>query len=369
MISRDGARWRVRIYYKARYVESRTFPRKRDALLWEAERKRLLAMGHVGRAALADKPISHFVGEWLAARPPRAANTKRKVEHLAKTEIVARIGRLPLSQLIATVSKKWAADVARDTSVWQARSSLVILRMIVKDAIADGVLLTDPTAAVRLGRMPQSEPKPLSSAELVALSRVVTSRDRALLLVLGLSGLRFSEAVALTWADLRGRELRVNKAFVEAEGQVGPTKTRANRSVAIPALAYVALLQWSETTRNRRDVDLIFGSAKNTHLRNRNWRRDVLTPAAERAGLGRTVTPHELRDTAATLAFAGGATVKVVQTMLGHDDAATTMRHYAGVLPSDTTAATRGLNEAMASALSDDTDEKPTDDTDDDGVD
>lgn len=363
-VTKDRASWRVRIFHNGKYVEGRSFPRKRDALAWEAERKRLLALGHVGRAAQADRPISYFVEEWLAARPPRAANTKRKVERLARVEVAGRLGRLPLSALTATICKKWAADVASDTSRWQARASLNVLHGIVEDAIADGILLADPTAAVKLGKMPPSEPNPLSSDQLVALSRVVGGRDRALVLVLGLSGLRWSEAVALTWADLRGHELRVSKAFVEAEGAVGPTKTKANRSVPVPALGLVALLAWRHVAVHKSKTGLMFPSARGTHLRNRNWRRDVLTPAAERAGLGRTVTPCELRDTAATLAFAGGATVRAVQMLLGHDDPATTLRHYAGVLPTDTAAVTRGLNAAIAAALGDTTDATLTHDDD-----
>ena len=46
------------------------------------------------------------------------------------------------------------------------------------------------------------------------------------------------------------------------------------------------------------------------------------------------LTPHDLRDTAATLAFQAGATVKEVSVMLGHANPAITLRIYAGVLDS-----------------------------------
>jgi hypothetical protein len=62
-------------------------------------------------------------------------------------------------------------------------------------------------------------------------------------------------------------------------------------------------------------------------LRASNFRRDVFTPAAKRAGLAGLV-PHELRHTAASLAIASGADVKVVQRMLGHKSATMTLDLY-----------------------------------------
>ena len=62
-------------------------------------------------------------------------------------------------------------------------------------------------------------------------------------------------------------------------------------------------------------------------LRSTNFRRDVFAPAALAAGLGKLV-PHELRHTAASLAIAAGADVKVVQQMLGHKSATMTLDLY-----------------------------------------
>ena len=62
----------------------------------------------------------------------------------------------------------------------------------------------------------------------------------------------------------------------------------------------------------------------------RNWR--VFDPARADAGLDH-VSPHDLRHTAASLAIASGATVKAVQSMLGHASAAMTLDIYASLLP------------------------------------
>ena len=69
-------------------------------------------------------------------------------------------------------------------------------------------------------------------------------------------------------------------------------------------------------------------------LRNSNFRHRVLVPATRAAGL-EGVSAHDLRHTAASLAIAAGANVKVVQQMLGHASAAMTLDVYAGLFGDD----------------------------------
>jgi integrase len=78
---------------------------------------------------------------------------------------------------------------------------------------------------------------------------------------------------------------------------------------------------------------LVFPSGNSTPLRNGNFRRDVFDAAVEALGL--TITPHNLRDTAASLAIQAGASVVAVARLLGHESAATTLNHYAGLFPTD----------------------------------
>jgi integrase len=73
-----------------------------------------------------------------------------------------------------------------------------------------------------------------------------------------------------------------------------------------------------------------------TPHRNRNFRRDVFDSAVD--GLGLNITPHNLRDTAAAPAIQAGAAVGAVAHPLGHESAATTLNHYAGLSrPTSTT--------------------------------
>lgn len=63
-----------------------------------------------------------------------------------------------------------------------------------------------------------------------------------------------------------------------------------------------------------------------------------------------TVTPHDLRHTAASLAISAGANVKAVQTMLGHKSAAMTLDQYADLFPDDLEAVANALDVAAMAA-------------------
>jgi site-specific recombinase XerD len=72
----------------------------------------------------------------------------------------------------------------------------------------------------------------------------------------------------------------------------------------------------------------VFTTASGSLLRNSNFRHQVFDKAVQAAGLA-PLTPHDLRDPAASLAIASGASVKAVQRMLGHTSAAMTLDVYA----------------------------------------
>ena len=80
-------------------------------------------------------------------------------------------------------------------------------------------------------------------------------------------------------------------------------------------------------------------------------RRDSFDAAT--AALGLTITPHNLRDTASSLAIHAGASVVAVARLLGHESAATTLNHYAGLFPTDLDDSAVRLDAAPREAVGD----------------
>ena len=85
--------------------------------------------------------------------------------------------------------------------------------------------------------------------------------------------------------------------------------------------------------------DLVFTDLRGGVLRNSNWRARVFQPAVEKCQKADdtfpSITPHDLRHTAASLAVSAGANVKAVQRMLGHAKASMTLDVYADLFDED----------------------------------
>jgi integrase len=115
----------------------------------------------------------------------------------------------------------------------------------------------------------------------------------------------------------------------------GPTKTRRTRVVSLPAFVRDALAEHVSRFSDPSDPSaLVFTGTKGGPLHVASYRRRTFAAAVAAAGLDPDLTPHDLRDTAATLAFKGSASVREVQLMLGHAGPAITLRRYTGVLDS-----------------------------------
>ncbi|MDV6979048.1 site-specific integrase [Mycobacterium intracellulare] len=229
----------------------------------------------------------------------------------------------------------WAADIARKQSAATARHSLGVLRRVFEYAVRDGAIHRNPAAGIRLPKVHGNDPRPLTHEQLWRLAnRLGTPRDRLLVLVAGYCGLRWGELAALRWSDIDfgSNTLRVLRAYSEeaARGEMSPVKDHQARTVPIPAIVAEELV---ELAIDQKLEGLVFPSANGTPLRNRNFRRDVFDEGVNALDLD--ITPHNLRDTAASLAIQAGASVVAVARLLGHESAATTLNHYAGLFPSD----------------------------------
>lgn len=343
----NGARvYRSRVYYRGRYVASRTFQRKRDAQEWERKQVETLKTGVWADPKAGERSIREWCEIWLSAQPPRQPATERKVRGVITKQVAETFGRRPLVSVRPSEVQAWVADISRRQSPATARHSLGVLRRVFEYAVRDGAIHRNPAAGIRLQKVQGNDPRPLTHDDLWRLAdHVEEPRDRLLVLVAGYCGLRWGELAALRWGevDVARKTLRVVRAYSEEapRGQLSPVKNHQARTVPIPAVVSVELASFKS---DRKPEELVFPSATSTPLRNRNWRRDVFDPAVKALGLN--ITPHNLRDTAASLAIQEGASVVAVARLLGHESAATTLNHYAGFFPSDLDDVASKLNAA-----------------------
>jgi integrase/recombinase XerD len=140
-------------------------------------------------------------------------------------------------------------------------------------------------------------------------------RDRALVAVLYLGGLRVSEACNLRWRNLQAR---AGAGQVTVYGKGGRT-----RAIPIPQEAWSILVQ---LRINSGANDLVFASRSGRRL-DRGRVGVILQRAAQGAGVTDQLSPHWLRNAHASHALDHGAPIHLVQATLGHSSVATTSRY------------------------------------------
>lgn len=197
------------------------------------------------------------------------------------------------------------------------------LRCFFKYLILAGVREGNPARLVDLPQLPSAIPDVLSVEEIDAMtsaidySREDAVRNHAIIETLYGSGLRVSELVNLRISCLNMEE---GWAIVEGKGS-------KQRMVPLSPVAHTLIDTWLEQ-RSRMEVksgdsDILFLNRRGGRL-SRVMAFYIVRDLAEAAGIRRRVSPHTLRHSFATHLLEGGANLRVIQTLLGHESISTT---------------------------------------------
>jgi integrase len=217
------------------------------------------------------------------------------------------------------------------------RSIMAPLKAMYATAVEDGAVRSNPTVNVRIGvgRRPDDggrEVRAMTRAELARVLGCVPEDWRLLFEFLAHTGLRISEAIGLTWADVEfGAHPLLRVRRQDCRGEIGPLKSAKSRR-DIP-LSPGMTRRLKIACGSQAVAERVFTSPQGFPLSDGNLRRRVLMPAVEAAGLP-WVTFHTFRHTCASLLFEAGRDVKQVSEWLGHADAGFTLKVYVHLMDS-----------------------------------
>lgn len=197
------------------------------------------------------------------------------------------------------------------------------IRSFYRFLLLDGFIENDPTELLESPHLGEHLPEVLSTAEIdqieasIDLSKWEGHRNRAIIEVLFSCGLRVSELVTLKLSDLF-----LDDGYIRIFG-----KGSKERLVPISGRAIGELNFWFDD-RNRMTIkpgeeDFVFLNRRGAHL-TRVMIFIMLRRQAEIAGIKKVISPHTLRHSFATALLEGGADLRVIQALLGHESIGTT---------------------------------------------
>lgn len=187
----------------------------------------------------------------------------------------------------------------------------------------EGKVDHNPAELIQLPRIERNIPDVLSTAEIDAMiasldsAKDETLRNHAIIETLYGSGLRVSEL-----ADLRISRLNFDEGWGIIDG-----KGSKQRMIPLSPTS-IQLIGWWLAQRERLNIrpdanDIVFLNRRGAPL-TRQMIFIIIRNAAAAAGITKKVSPHTLRHSFATHLLEGGASLRAIQELLGHESIATT---------------------------------------------
>jgi integrase len=337
---REDGQWRARYRDDAGKEHARHFARKIDAQRWIDETTAAVVTGQYVDPKAGKTTVRQYATTWQAAQVTRE-NTTRNTDVALRLHVLPTIGDRPLASVrpsdIQALVKTLSATLAPGT-VGQVYK--VAGRMFAA-AVDDRIIVASPCHRVRLPRDDRPEVVVPTVEQITALAAAVTPRYRALVVLLAGSGLRIGEALGLNVSDVDflRRTVKVERQRLQS-GRIGPPKTP--KSARTVPLGQVVIDELAAHLSAYPSDGPLFSITTGEPLGYPTWLSAWLRagkvvakarPHVDTIPLD--VDTHALRHFYASALIAGGASVKVIQTRLGHGSAVITLNTYGHLWPGD----------------------------------
>lgn len=359
------SRWRVRWVDETGEEHTKVFSHKDAAQSYLDKVTADVVKGEYVSPRSAAVTFGVVASEWLESKGVKAPKTVAGYRSLLNTLILPRWRETKLKDITHGDVQRWISGLSVDGSVRAKGKGLSASRVnqahqcmsaVLKYGIRTGRLAKNPATGVELPRKASAEHHYLTHAQLLKLAAVLDdeaeydwgSKVGTLTLILGYCGLRTGEARALRVRDIKDHTITVRASVTKVDGLgyvEGDTKTHRRRWVPVPEFLWDRL---EYGALGGKPDDLVFPGRDDGYLTDFEYRR-WFDLAAEKIGVP-GLTPHELRHTCASLAIKGGANIKAVQRLLGHETASMTLDEYGHLYSDDLTNVAKTLNKAAQKA-------------------
>lgn len=201
---------------------------------------------------------------------------------------------------------------------------LSAIRSFFQFLLQEGKISSDPSELIEAPRTARKLPDVLSVQEidelekLIDLSKPEGHRNLAILEVLFSCGLRVSELTGLRLSKIYEKD-----RFIQITGKGGKTRLVPISDRALQYLNYYLHQQRNALKIQKGYEDIVFLNRRGKAL-TRVMIFTIIKDLVARAGFSKNISPHSFRHSFATCLIEGGADLRAVQAMLGHESILTT---------------------------------------------
>lgn len=236
------------------------------------------------------------------------------------------LGEKKLENVEVADLQDFAKYLQKDQEVKATSQARILsgVRAFYRFLVLEGTLETNPAQLIDTPKLARKLPTVLSVSEVEAIINAVDlslpegHRNRAMIEVLYSCGLRVSELIALQLSCLFFDEGYIRVIGKGNKERIVPIGSTAQKAIRL----YVEGYRMSLKIKNG-DADIVFLNRRGGRL-SRVMVFHIVKELAEKAGITKEISPHTFRHSFATHLVEGGADLRAVQEMLGHESITTT---------------------------------------------
>jgi integrase len=356
--------WEVRWRNAEGASRRKTFETKKHALNFQ--RAKLTDVRRGTDHEESPKTFREVAEDWYAGLTDLKPKTLEGYRYTLDRYILPALGSKRIGRVKPPVLRAFLAGLPTKLSPTTRRNIFRTLTPILNQALADGLIQSNPAKLVKLPKAKATE-KPSKSSmptaeQVTALAELMEPEYRSLVYFAAYTGMRAGEIVALRVRNLdlmRGRvtvEESVTAVATKFTGGTrlvtGTPKSGASRSFAIPRFLVEMVM---EQVAGKGTEDFVFPAPSGGVLRHSWFFERHYRPAVDRL-IAEGTWPrtarrfHDLRHTCASLLIAQGVHPKAIQERLGHSSIMVTMDIYGHLYDDHEDAMMAGLQDAHEKA-------------------
>lgn len=372
----DAGHWRAYWRSPAGRQESKTFPTKREASVFLAQMKTAAAARNYVSPHAGRMRFGEHARQWMASWNTEATTSARDAS-VMRNHVLKQWEAWPLGKIDHLAIQTWITGLSQRLAPATIGECRRLMNGVMRSAVRNRLIAYNPCDDIRVPKRRKQDHDEQVIERAIFRSKLlpaVPDRYRGLVAVAGGAGLRWGEAAGLCAdaVDLDAGRLRVIRTVVEVAGHTRfkgyPKSAAGRRSVPLPGWL-VEILRAHTEQFGYGEADLVFGNEVGAAHRRTNFRSRVWRPSLVRAGLlgavtrdgdrwvaswtgddGRRVRAttdsesaavaevarrqsgglryHDLRHSYATWLVDDGVPPNMVQRVMGHERASTTLDLY-----------------------------------------
>lgn len=339
--------YRARWNYRTDPETGRRVSDEREFTTLKAAEKHLASIGEHGLPT--DTTVRALTDLWLKAHQPGLPTTDTRpwqyrtandYAQQCRLRIVPYLGKDRVDALTPKRITAWKRWMRQPTQSGEARhgarsadKALQALKTCIRWGRGRGLTtntLIDDVPGVPSDPPAAANPHPPSVVEAISAA-CKTMQDATFIMVAAYSGLRWSELRGLQWGDVDwDREVIHVQRSIDGDGarSVKPPKSGKHRQVPVLKPGIEALRAWRSMNEREPLASYVFRTKQGRPL-GQYWYTKNLPQIRKDSGV--EFTPHELRDTYASILIATGIGEAELTMWLGHSSIDVTLRRYAGL--------------------------------------